>query len=82
VVIPFSVIGVLPAHGLLHAFFSATSMVGYLADAGIVVRNLILQMDFIELRRAEGQSLAEAVVAGGMIRFRPIKTGGDGGGNE
>ena len=56
VVIPFSLIGILPAHGILHAFFTATSMIGFMAGAGIVVRNSIILVDFIELR------LAEAVV--------------------
>jgi multidrug efflux pump subunit AcrB len=72
VVIPFSLVGILPAHGLLHAFFTATSMIGFMAGAGIVVRNSIILVDFIELRLAEGKPLAEAVVEAGMIRFRPI----------
>ena len=72
IVIPFSLIGVLPAHGILHAFFTATSMIGFMAGAGIVVRNSIILVDFIELRLAEGHPLAEAVVEAGMIRFRPI----------
>jgi multidrug efflux pump subunit AcrB len=72
VVIPFSLIGVLPAHGLLHAFFTATSMIGFMAGAGIVVRNSIILVDFIEMRLAEGHPLAEAVIEAGMIRFRPI----------
>ena len=72
VVIPFSLIGVLPAHGILHAFFTATSMIGFMAGAGIVVRNSIILVDFIEMRIAEGHPFAEAVVEAGMIRFRPI----------
>jgi multidrug efflux pump subunit AcrB len=72
VVIPFSLIGVLPAHGILHAFFTATSMIGFMAGAGIVVRNSIILVDFIEMRLAEGHPLSEAVVEAGMIRFRPI----------
>jgi multidrug efflux pump subunit AcrB len=72
IVIPFSLIGVLPAHGILHAFFTATSMIGFMAGAGIVVRNSIILVDFIELRLAEGHPLADAVVEAGMIRFRPI----------
>ena len=72
VVIPFSLIGVLPAHGILHAFFTATSMIGFMAGAGIVVRNSIILVDFIELRLAQGHPLAEAVVEAGMVRFRPI----------
>ncbi len=72
VVIPFSLIGVLPAHGILHAFFTATSMIGFMAGAGIVVRNSIILVDFIEMRLAEGHPLAQAVIEAGMIRFRPI----------
>ncbi len=72
VVIPFSLIGVLPAHGMLHAFFTATSMIGFMAGAGIVVRNSIILVDFIEMRLAEGHPLAAAVVEAGMVRFRPI----------
>ena len=72
VVIPFSLVGILPAHGLLHAFFTATSMIGFMAGAGIVVRNSIILVDFIEIRLAEGKSLADAVIEAGMIRFRPI----------
>jgi multidrug efflux pump subunit AcrB len=72
VVIPFSLIGVLPAHGLMHAFFTATSMIGFMAGAGIVVRNAIILVDFIEMRRAAGHSLADAVVEAGLVRFRPI----------
>jgi multidrug efflux pump subunit AcrB len=71
-VIPFSLIGILPAHGMLHAFFTATSMIGFMAGAGIVVRNSIILVDFIELRLAQGMSLADAVVEAGLIRFRPI----------
>ncbi len=72
IVIPFSLVGILPAHGALHAFFTATSMIGFMAGAGIVVRNSIILVDFIELRLAEGKPLADAVVEAGMIRFRPI----------
>jgi multidrug efflux pump subunit AcrB len=72
IVIPFSLIGILPAHGLMNAFFTATSMIGFMAGAGIVVRNSIILVDFIEQLMAEGASLADAVVAAGMIRFRPI----------
>jgi multidrug efflux pump subunit AcrB len=72
VVIPFSLVGILPAHGALHAFFTATSMIGFMAGAGIVVRNAIILVDFIEMRLAQGRPLKEAVVEAGMIRFRPI----------
>ncbi len=70
--IPFSLVGILPAHGLLHAFFTATSMIGFIAGAGIVVRNSIILVDFIELRLAEGMALREAVIDAGAVRFRPM----------
>jgi multidrug efflux pump subunit AcrB len=70
--IPFSLVGILPAHGLMGAFFTATSMIGFMAGAGIVVRNSIILVDFIELRLREGMSLAEAVVDAGAVRFRPM----------
>lgn len=70
--IPFSLVGILPAHGLLGAFFTATSMIGFIAGAGIVVRNSIILVDFIELRLAQGMPLAEAVVDAGAVRFRPM----------
>ncbi len=70
--IPFSLVGILPAHGMLGAFFTATSMIGFMAGAGIVVRNSIILVDFIEQRIAEGMPLAEAVVDAGAVRFRPM----------
>jgi multidrug efflux pump subunit AcrB len=70
--IPFSLIGILPAHWGFGAFFTATSMIGFMAGAGIVVRNSIILVDFIELRIQEGQPLAKAVVDAGAIRFRPM----------
>jgi multidrug efflux pump subunit AcrB len=70
--IPFSLVGILPAHGLLHAFFTATSMIGFIAGAGIVVRNSIILVDFIELRLREGMPLDEAVIDAGAVRFRPM----------
>jgi multidrug efflux pump subunit AcrB len=70
--IPFSLVGILPAHGLLNAFFTATSMIGFIAGAGIVVRNSIILVDFIELRLREGMPLEEAVVDAGAVRFRPM----------
>jgi multidrug efflux pump subunit AcrB len=72
VAIPFSLVGILPAHGLMDAFFSATSMIGFMAGGGIVVRNSIILVDFIELRLAEGMPLDEAVVDAGAVRFRPM----------
>jgi multidrug efflux pump subunit AcrB len=70
--IPFSLVGILPAHGALGAFFTATSMIGFMAGAGIVVRNSIILVDFIEQRLREGLPLAEAVVDAGAVRFRPM----------
>ncbi len=70
--IPFSLIGILPAHWAMGAFFTATSMIGFMAGAGIVVRNSIILVDFIELRREHGLSLREAVVEAGAVRFRPM----------
>jgi len=70
--IPFSLVGILPAHGLLHAFFTATSMIGFIAGAGIVVRNSIILVDFVELRLQEGMPLDQAVIDAGAVRFRPM----------
>jgi multidrug efflux pump subunit AcrB len=70
--IPFSLVGILPAHGLLQAFFSAPSMVGFIAGAGIVVRNSIILVDFAERRWKEGMPLDQAVIEAGAVRFRPM----------
>ncbi len=70
--IPFSLVGILPAHGFMNAFFTATSMIGFIAGAGIVVRNSIILVDFIELRRREGMPVREAVIDAGAVRFRPM----------
>jgi multidrug efflux pump subunit AcrB len=72
VAIPFSLVGILPAHGAMGAFFTATSMIGFMAGAGIVVRNSIILVDFIEQRLAEGMPLDQAVVDAGAVRFRPM----------
>jgi multidrug efflux pump subunit AcrB len=71
-VIPFSLIGILPAHWALGAFFTATSMIGFIAGAGIVVRNSIILVDFIELRLEQGMPLDLAVIDAGAVRFRPM----------
>jgi multidrug efflux pump subunit AcrB len=71
-VIPFSLVGVLPAHAALGAFFTATSMIGFMAGAGIVVRNSIILVDFIELRLSHGRSLRDACIESGAVRFRPM----------
>ena len=70
--IPLTLVGILPAHALLGDFFTATSMIGFIAGAGIIVRNSILVVDFIELRRNEGMPLAEAVIDAGAVRLRPV----------
>ena len=70
--IPLTLVGILPAHALMGAFFTATSMIGFIAGAGIIVRNSIILIDFVELRRAQGAPLAQAVVDAGAIRFRPM----------
>jgi len=72
IAIPFSLVGILPAHGLMDAFFTATSMIGFMAGGGIVVRNSIILVDFIELRIREGMPLSEAVIDAGAVRFRPM----------
>ena len=70
--IPFSLVGIIPAHAMFGAFFTATSMIGFIAGAGIVVRNSIILVDFVELRLAQGMSLQEAVIDAGAVRFRPM----------
>jgi len=70
--IPFSLIGILPAHWAMGAFFTATSMIGFIAGAGIVVRNSIILVDFIELRLRQGMPLDQAVIDAGAVRFRPM----------
>ena len=70
--IPLTLIGVLPGHALSGAFFTAPSMVGLIALAGIVVRNSILLVDFIQLAEARGRTLRDAVLEAGAVRFRPI----------
>ncbi|MBW4520621.1 MAG: efflux RND transporter permease subunit [Scytolyngbya sp. HA4215-MV1] len=70
--IPFSLIGIMPAHWFMGSFFTATSMIGFIAGAGIVVRNSIILVDFIELRLKEGMPLEEAVIDAGAVRFRPM----------
>ncbi|MGC9158572.1 MAG: efflux RND transporter permease subunit [Terracidiphilus sp.] len=70
--IPLTLVGILPAHALMGAFFTATSMIGFIAGAGIIVRNSIILVDFIELRLGQGMPLAEAVIDAGAVRFRPM----------
>jgi multidrug efflux pump subunit AcrB len=70
--IPLTLIGILPGHAIGGAFFTATSMIGMIALAGIIVRNSILLVDFIQLEEARGRSLVDAVLEAGAVRFRPI----------
>jgi multidrug efflux pump subunit AcrB len=70
--IPLTLVGIMPAHAMLGAFFTATSMIGFIAGAGIIVRNSIILVDFIELRIRQGMPLAEAVIDAGATRFRPM----------
>ncbi|MEW6775767.1 MAG: efflux RND transporter permease subunit, partial [Bdellovibrionota bacterium] len=70
--IPISLIGILPGHYLTGVYFTATSMIGFIAGAGIIVRNSIILVDFIEHQIARGMDLKEAVVSAGVLRFRPM----------
>jgi multidrug efflux pump subunit AcrB len=70
--IPLTLVGVIPGHWLTGSYFTATSMIGFIALAGIVVRNSILLVDFIQTEQAEGRPLTEAVLRAGAIRTRPI----------
>ena len=70
--IPLTLIGVFPGHWLLNTPFNATSMIGVIALAGVVVRNSLLLIDFIVEYRREGYPLDEAVLEAGAVRFRPI----------
>jgi len=70
--IPLTLVGILPGHAIGGVFFTATSMIGMIALAGIIVRNSILLVDFIELSLERGLSLEEAVLEAGAVRFRPI----------
>jgi len=70
--IPLTLIGIIPAHALGGVFFTATSMIGFIALAGIIVRNSILLVDFINLELEAGEPLSEAVIKAAAVRFRPI----------
>jgi multidrug efflux pump subunit AcrB len=70
--VPLSLIGILPGHWAMGAFFTATSMIGFIAGAGIIVRNSIILVDFIELKLRQGMLLEHAVVEAGAVRFRPM----------
>ncbi|MEN6622381.1 MAG: efflux RND transporter permease subunit [Smithella sp.] len=70
--IPLTLVGILPGHWLFGAFFTATSMIGFIALAGIVVRNSILLVDFIQMEWREKGELRWALIRAGAVRFRPI----------
>jgi multidrug efflux pump subunit AcrB len=70
--IPLTIVGVMPGHALLGAQYTATSMIGMIALAGIIVRNSILLVDFINLQVREGMPFERAVVAAAVARAQPI----------
>jgi multidrug efflux pump subunit AcrB len=70
--IPLTLVGIMPGHWLFGAFFTATSMIGFIALAGIIVRNSILLIDFIQMQWRECGKLDDSVVKAGLVRFRPI----------
>lgn len=70
--IPISLIGIIPGHYLTGAYFTATSMIGFIAGAGVIVRNSIILVDFIEHQIQNGMELKEAVISAGVLRFRPM----------
>ncbi|NTU93521.1 MAG: efflux RND transporter permease subunit [Chlorobiaceae bacterium] len=70
--IPLSLVGIIPGHFIHGAFFTATSMIGMIALAGIMVRNSVLLIDFIQIRREEGAGLKESVIESAAVRTRPI----------
>jgi multidrug efflux pump subunit AcrB len=70
--IPISLIGIFPAHWMAGTYFTATSMIGFIAGAGVIVRNSIILIDFIEHQMLEGQSVKDAVINAGVLRFRPM----------
>lgn len=70
--IPISLIGIIPGHWITGAYFTATSMIGFIAGAGIIVRNSIILVDFIEHQLKGGMGLREAVISAGVLRFRPM----------
>ncbi len=70
--IPLTLIGILPGHAMFGAFFTATSMIGFIALAGIIVRNSIILIDFAVLRQQQGLPLDEAIIEAGAVRFRPM----------
>jgi multidrug efflux pump subunit AcrB len=72
IAIPLSLVGIVGLHWMLGAFFTATSMIGFIALAGIMVRNSVLLIDFINLRLADDVPIRQAVIEAGAVRTRPI----------
>lgn len=70
--VPLTLLGIIPGHLMFGAFFTATSMIGVIALAGIMVRNSVLLIDFIEAGLKEGKELKEACIEAGAVRFLPI----------
>jgi len=70
--IPLTIIGVMPGHALLGSQYTATSMIGMIALAGIIVRNSILLVDFIRQQVAEGMEFSEAIIQSAAVRAKPI----------
>ncbi|MCU0382680.1 MAG: efflux RND transporter permease subunit, partial [Cyclobacteriaceae bacterium] len=72
VAIPLSLIGIVLGHWMLDAYFTATSMIGFIALAGVMVRNSVLLIDFINIRLNEGVELKQAIIEAGAVRTTPI----------
>lgn len=70
--IPLSLVGIILGHWMLHAYFTATSMIGFIALAGVMVRNSVLLIDFINIRLREGIPLKQAIIEAGAVRTTPI----------
>ncbi|MFB9843580.1 efflux RND transporter permease subunit [Mucilaginibacter ginsenosidivorans] len=70
--IPLSLVGIILGHWMLHAYFTATSMIGFIALAGVMVRNSVLLIDFINIRLREGIQLKQAIIEAGAVRTTPI----------
>lgn len=70
--IPLSLVGIILGHWMMHAYFTATSMIGFIALAGVMVRNSVLLIDFINIRLREGVPLKQAIIEAGAVRTTPI----------
>jgi len=70
--IPLSLIGIVLGHWMMGAYFTATSMIGFIALAGVMVRNSVLLIDFINIRLREGIPLKQAIIEAGAVRTTPI----------